>query len=406
MWHEQFTNKHNQTQYRFYEKYKDPYTDKWKRVSVVLNKSGKQSQKEAQRLLNERIENKLNDKTPTDLKTLTFHQACDEWFKNYVKTSGSKRTTIKTKLSKLNTLKKFIDEDILINKITLSYAQQVFDEIDNKGYVYQVNKEALSIFKHVFEYARRIYNLQNLEFLKDITLNKKIKTYDEIKNKRNKYLELNEIELIIKNINTKAQKLHSGIHKRFYTFVALMTEFQALNGMRIGEMLAIQNEDIDFENKNLNINGTIHWFHDESGGFGIKDTTKTESSYRTIGLSSRSCEILRKAILENKKDSKWNDNYLDRNFVFTNHKGNPMQTERFNKILRESAKDVGIKKEISSHILRHSHISLLSQQGVSLKAIMDRVGHSDHRTTLSIYSHVTEQMDKDMMNKLEQVKLG
>ena len=205
MWHEKFTNKHGETKYRYYEKYKDPYTDKWKRVSVVLNKSGKQSQKEAQRLLNERIENKLNDKTPTDLKTLTFHQACDEWFKNYVKTSGSKRTTIKTKLSKLNTLKKFIDEDILINKITLSYAQQVFDEIDNKGYVYQVNKEALSIFKHVFEYARRIYNLQNLEFLKDITLNKKIKTYDEIKNKRNKYLELNEIELIIKNINTKAQ---------------------------------------------------------------------------------------------------------------------------------------------------------------------------------------------------------
>jgi hypothetical protein len=36
MWYEQFTNKHNQTQYRFYEKYKDPYTEKWKRVSVVF----------------------------------------------------------------------------------------------------------------------------------------------------------------------------------------------------------------------------------------------------------------------------------------------------------------------------------------------------------------------------------
>lgn len=69
MWHEQFTNKHNQKQYRFYEKYKDPYTDKWKRVSVVLNKKGKQSQKEAQRLLNERIESKLNDKTPTHQQT-------------------------------------------------------------------------------------------------------------------------------------------------------------------------------------------------------------------------------------------------------------------------------------------------------------------------------------------------
>ncbi|HCV8094154.1 site-specific integrase [Staphylococcus aureus] len=406
MWLEKFKNKNKETKYRYYEKYKDPLTAKWRRVSVVLNKNGKQSQKEAQRLLNERIEAKLNDKTPTTLKSLTFHVACDEWFQSYIKTSGSKRTTIKTKLSKLNTLKKFVDEDILINKITLSYAQQVFDEMDNKGYVYQVNKDALSIFKNVFEYTRRIYKLQDLEFLKDITLNKRIKSYDEVKAKRNKYLELNEIQSIIKDINTKAQKMHSGIHKRFYLFVALMTEFQALNGMRIGEMLAIQNEDIDFDNKSLNINGTIHWFHDESGGFGVKDTTKTESSYRTIGLSSRSCEILKKAILENKKDSKWNDGYLNRNFVFTNHKGNPMQTERFNKILREATKDVGIDKEVSSHILRHSHISLLSQQGVSLKAIMDRVGHSDHRTTLSIYSHVTEQMDKDMMNKLEQVKLG
>ncbi|HHB4696836.1 TPA: tyrosine-type recombinase/integrase [Staphylococcus aureus] len=406
MWLEKFKNKNKETKYRYYEKYKDPLTAKWRRVSVVLNKNGKQSQKEAQRLLNERIEEKLNDKKPTTLKSLTFHVACDEWFQNYIKTSGSKRTTIKTKLSKLNTLKKFVDEDILINKITLSYAQQVFDEMDSKGYVYQVNKDALSIFKNVFEYTRRIYKLQDLEFLKDITLNKRIKSYDEVKAKRNKYLELNEIESIIKDINTKAQKMHSGIHKRFYLFVALMTEFQALNGMRIGEMLAIQNEDIDFDNKSLNINGTIHWFHDESGGFGVKDTTKTESSYRTIGLSSRSCEILKKAILENKKDSKWNDGYLNRNFVFTNHKGNPMQTERFNKILREAAKDVGIDKEVSSHILRHSHISLFSQQGVSLKAIMDRVGHSDHRTTLSIYSHVTEQMDKDMMNKLEQVKLG
>lgn len=51
--------------------------------------------------------------------------------------------------------------------------------------------------------------------------------------------------------------------------------------------------------------------------------------------------------------------------------------------------------------MRHSHISLLSHLGVSLKAIMQRVGHTDRKTTLQIYSHVTEQMNKDMMNKLE-----
>ena len=40
---------------------------------------GKQSQKEAQKRLNERIMAKLNDKTSTNLKTLTVHAACDEW---------------------------------------------------------------------------------------------------------------------------------------------------------------------------------------------------------------------------------------------------------------------------------------------------------------------------------------
>lgn len=38
MWHEKFTNKHGETKYRYYEKYKDPLTNKWRRVSVVLNR--------------------------------------------------------------------------------------------------------------------------------------------------------------------------------------------------------------------------------------------------------------------------------------------------------------------------------------------------------------------------------
>ena len=52
--------------------------------------------------------------------------------------------------------------------------------------------------------------------------------------------------------------------------------------------------------------------------------------------------------------------------------------------------------------MRHSHISLLSQLGVSVR--LWNVGHTDHKTTLQIYSHVTEQMDKDMMNKLEKIR--
>ncbi|WP_210618474.1 tyrosine-type recombinase/integrase [Mammaliicoccus lentus] len=58
-------------------------------------------------------------------------------------------------------------------------------------------------------------------------------------------------------------------------------------------------------------------------------------------------------------------------------------------------------KKITTHTLRHTHISFLTQMGISIKAIMERVGHSDHRTTLEIYTHVTNQMKSDMINKLE-----
>lgn len=48
-----------------------------------------------------------------------------------------------------------------------------------------------------------------------------------------------------------------------------------------------------------------------------------------------------------------------------------------------------------------TYISTLAQLGVNLKTIRDSVGHSDYKTTLELYTHVTYQMAKDMMNKLE-----
>lgn len=111
--------------------------------------------------------------------------------------------------------------------------------------------------------------------------------------------------------------------KRSYLFTAYIVEFQVLNGMRIGELLAIQPDNIDFENKKLVIDGTIHWRKD-GNKVGFKDTTKTASSYRTISLTTRSCDILRRVMLENKKAVQWEIMYVDRGFIFTSHRGNPV----------------------------------------------------------------------------------
>lgn len=252
------------------------------------------------------------------------------------------------------------------------------------------------------KYIQRKYKLTDISYLDDIVIPKKATTREDEKAKRDNYLEMKEIKAIVDNLHEIANSKRASYMKRSIIMTAYIMEFQALNGMRIGELLAIQPSNIDFDKKILEIDGTIHW-RNEGNAVGFKDTTKTESSYRSISLTTRSCDILRKVMLENKKAIQWESMYHDRGFIFTNHRGNPMSLSIINRNMQQSASNVGITKHITSHTMRHSHISLLSQLGVSLKAIMERVGHTDHKTTLQIYSHVTEQMDKDMMNKLENI---
>lgn len=398
MWNVEEKNKKGTTVYRFYEKYKDPYSDKWKRVSVTMHRDGKQSQKEAQKRLNKKIKAKIEDKTPNTLKSLTFHTACDDWLGRYKQMSGSKQSTIKTKEYKIQHIKRNIDSDILVKNMNTDIVQTLVDNALNDNLSQKVVKDAISIIRNIMKYVQQYYKLSDISYLDNVVIPKKAVSREEVKAKRENYLEMNEINAIVHDLNHIAATKRASYMKRSYLMTAYIMEFQANNGMRIGELLAIQPDNIDFDNKTLTIDGTINWDNE-----GFKDTTKTEASYRTISLTIRSCDILRKVMLDNKKMSQWEAEYQDRGFIFTNQKGNPLSLSTINRNIQASANNVGINKHITSHTMRHSHISLLSQLGVSLKTIMERVGHTDHKTTLQIYSHVTEQMDKDMMNKLENI---
>ena len=392
MWHEKFTNKHGETKYRYYEKYKDPLTNKWRRVSVVLNKNGKQSQKEAQKLLNKRIEAKLNDKTPTTLKSLTFHAACDEWLEYYKNHSGSKATTIKEKISNTNTVKNAIDKEVLINNITHTYLQDIINEwakLHSKGHV----QSLVIIIRSVFKYAFKYYDLQDISVLDKIDIPKKAKTRDELQAKRNNYLEDSEVKELLDCFDYLIKHKNHSSRKRNYNMVKAIVQFQIANGMRIGELLAIKSDNINYADKTLDIDGTINWVTDkETGAFGVKETTKTSKSYRTIGLTTQSI-------------NQWNEDFIDKGYIFTNTAGSPIDLNKINNIIKEATDISSIKKRVTTHTLRHTHISTLAQIGINLKAIQDRVGHSDYKTTLEIYTHVTDQMAKDMMNKLETINI-
>ncbi len=402
MWHEAFINKDGVTQYRFYEKYRDPLTQRWKRTSVVMNKNTRPSEKEAQKQLQAKIKAILNDKTPVTLKTLTFHQACDEWLEAYKMTSGTKRTTHKEKQSHINSIKAVVDENALISKMTTRDVQELFNNWHKLGRSKSIMRGYITTIKLVFKHAKAYSGLKDISFLDDVIVPSKARTREEIAAKRQNYLEKAELDLLIKTLDGMVGSRKTDAGKRNTYIIARIVEFQACNGMRIGELLAIQPDNLNFEKKTLLIDGSMIWERDEAdGGFGVKDTTKNEHSYRSIKLTMRSLEILKEIILENKKSAQWEEGYQDRGFIFTNSSGNPLLMHVINDTIAEAVKEAGINKKVTTHTLRHTHISTLSQLGISLKAIMDRVGHTDHKTTLQIYSHVTEQMDQEMIDKLE-----
>ena len=79
MWIEELSN----GKYKYFERYKDPYTEKWRKVSVTLESGSNRAKKEAQKLLNEKIDSKLEKLKTTDALFITVFE---EWLPIYKET--------------------------------------------------------------------------------------------------------------------------------------------------------------------------------------------------------------------------------------------------------------------------------------------------------------------------------
>ncbi|MCG7337190.1 tyrosine-type recombinase/integrase [Sporosarcina sp. ACRSM] len=70
--------------------------------------------------------------------------------------------------------------------------------------------------------------------------------------------------------------------------------------------------------------------------------------------------------------------------------------KRMNRLMEKTS----IKKKATSHIFRHTHISMLTEAGMDIATIMESVGHEDIETTMKVYTHVTIKMKKDASVKI------
>ena len=237
------------------------------------------------------------------------------------------------------------------------------------------------------KYAKKAGYIQNITPFLDIVVKKRPATMEELEAKQNKFLNRDELKSALTQLNAKNPR------------VALAMEFLSLTGLRCGELTALRVQDFDAENKLVNVNGTMNYTVDRLQ----RGTPKNVYSFRSVSLNARAVDIVRWFILDNRKRAAWNPGkYHDNGYIFTANDGRPFSVA----ILDHVLKNVNLPgKNLTTHVFRHTHISMLCEMGLPLKTIMQRVGHNNPKTTLEIYTHVTENMKKELSEKLEALKI-
>ena len=176
--------------------------------------------------------------------------------------------------------------------------------------------------------------------------------------------------------------------------------FQLLiySGMRRSELLGLEWQDIDFSTGVVSIVRTSQYCS-EMGIY--TDTTKTQESQRSFKIPRNVIEVLeRHRWAQRQQRRKLGDQWQDSDRLFTKWDGSPMSLNtpylKFEKILSKN----GIRK-VSLHSLRHSNATLLINQGINIKAVSSRLGHSQTSTTMNTYAHQIKSADAAAADALE-----
>ena len=343
--------------YRFFERYVDA-AGKAHRVSVTLDRDTAQSRKKAREMLAAKVPSSSG----------TFREMCARYIEDQ-KTHMKKATWARNERM-LNNVSARIG-NVQMADLTAGTIRHALLSISTNPVTLN---QYLTRVKAAVRWA---YQNDYLDSTAPIDKIRPWEDKDRKKRTEDKYLEREEL-----------RKLLDGAAPDLTAII----EFLVLSGLRIGEMIALDKTDVT--DTEISVTKNYDYVND------IMTTPKTADSVREVYVQPE----LRSAIAKINQITARNK-MLSRSrarYFYVNTNGTRLSYCSLCRRLRLlSEKTIG--REITPHALRHTHVSLLAEQGVPLETIARRLGHSSSKITREIYLHVTEKMkekDRELVDKV------
>jgi integrase len=174
-------------------------------------------------------------------------------------------------------------------------------------------------------------------------------------------------------------------HRLYPAFYLLAT-----TGMRRGEVLGLRWSDVDLDGHSISVSRALVIVAYEPQ---LSDV-KTGHGRRTIDLEPKTVAVLRAWKKRQMEERMLTNVRPATDLIFAHPDGSWINPDYFSQVFDRHLAKSDLPK-IRLHDLRHTHASILLKQGVPLKVVSERLGHSNPAFTLSVYQHLLPGMQAD-----------